>query len=156
MQYSSSSISYNIRGNSECYWIGNILTEFQALGLAQELPRALVKAWTQSSILLRFWANHFLEVPIIKQYWKKAHRYIHQLIQGQVWTICAMRMPKFQEAKFLWNSLPCGCIQAFRPVMQTLLVWVWHFSPYLIMLPFFPPHSSPIQVPPSLCFPCFY
>ena len=25
-------LSYNTRGNSECYWIGNILTEFQAQG----------------------------------------------------------------------------------------------------------------------------
>ena len=25
-------LSYNTRGNSECQWIGNILTEFQAHG----------------------------------------------------------------------------------------------------------------------------
>ena len=25
-------LSYNTRGNSECHWIGNILTEFQAHG----------------------------------------------------------------------------------------------------------------------------
>ena len=25
-------LSYNTRGNSECHWIGNILTEFQAQG----------------------------------------------------------------------------------------------------------------------------
>ena len=24
-------------------------------------------------------------------------------------------MPRFQEAKFPWNSLPCDCFQAFRP-----------------------------------------
>ena len=60
------------------YWI-------PSPGLAQGLPRALVKARKQSSILLRYLASHCLETPIIKQYWGKAHRSIHQ--QGQVWRI---------------------------------------------------------------------
>jgi hypothetical protein len=29
-----------------------------------------------------------------------------------------MGMPRFQEAKFHWNSLPRDCFQAFRPVMR--------------------------------------
>jgi hypothetical protein len=71
-------LSSNTRGNSECHWIGNFLTEFQAKWWAQGLPRALVKARKQSSILLRYLESHCLEAPIIKHYWKKAHRSIHK------------------------------------------------------------------------------
>jgi hypothetical protein len=37
-----------------------------------------VKARKQSSILLRYLASHCLEVPIIKQYLKKAYRSIRK------------------------------------------------------------------------------
>jgi hypothetical protein len=41
-----------------------------------------------------------------------------RLTWGQVLNIRAMRMPRFQEAKFPWNSLPQDCFQVFRPVMR--------------------------------------
>jgi hypothetical protein len=62
------------------YWIQNPWS-------AQELPRVLVKARKQSSILLRCLGSHCLETPIIKQYWRKVHRSVHRLKQGHYWNI---------------------------------------------------------------------
>jgi hypothetical protein len=56
-------LSYSTRGNSECHWIGNILTEFKAHGpLAQGLPR------TGEKSNLAICLNQSLEALIIKQY----------------------------------------------------------------------------------------
>ena len=41
-----------------------------------------------------------------------------RLMWGQVLSICAIGMPRFQEAKFLWNSLPPDCFQVSKPVMR--------------------------------------
>jgi hypothetical protein len=88
-------LSYNTRGNSECYWIGNILTEFQGL------PRTLVKARKQSSILLRYLAllvgtytNTIMEESTQTHSLTNARSSLEHLCYG---------VPRLQETKFLWN-----------------------------------------------------
>jgi hypothetical protein len=62
----------------ECYWIGNILTEFQAPGWLQGLSR---NHWNTGESLA-ICQNQSLNALIIKQYWKRAHGFIHQTKEG--------------------------------------------------------------------------
>ena len=72
-------------------------------------------------------SNHSLGAPIIKQYWKKACKTLHQLSQGQIWNTFVL--PDAKELPgdiFPWNFLPQDCGQAFGLVTQTPLEWMWH------------------------------
>jgi hypothetical protein len=77
--------------------------------------------------LISYLSNHSLGAPIIKQYWRKAHRTLHQLLQGHIWTTSVLWDARDSPGdQFLWNFLPQDCGQAFGLVMQTPLEWVWH------------------------------
>ena len=92
--------------------------------------------------------NHSLEAHIIKQNWKKAHRSIHRLMQGQVWSIRAMgsqcsRRLIFCETFWLGSAskllgLPCSfywsgcgnyCYQNHKKTQHKIIdqypLWSW-------------------------------
>jgi hypothetical protein len=94
--------------------MNNILTKFQAQG---QLKDCLGHWWKPGSKVqpdLGICKNHFLEAPIIKQYWGKAHRSIHQLKQGQIWSICHTGCHGSRRLSFceLFASGLCPCFWA--------------------------------------------
>ena len=85
--------------------------------VSSRTTRALVKARKQSSILLRYLTSHCLEIPIIKQYWKKADRPILWLMQGQNWSIHAMGCHSSRRLSFC-ELFASGLHPGFWPVMH--------------------------------------
>ena len=112
--------------------MSNILMKFQAQGRLQDYLEHWWRPGSKSSTWFRYLTTYFSEAPIIKQYWKKAHRSIHR--KAGLEHSC-YKMPRFGETKFPWNSLPQGCVQAFGPAMQSSLEWVWQFVTFTKVKP---------------------
>ena len=85
-------------------WISNILTKFQAQGWLKDYLGHWNTGEGQEAMvnLTSYLSNDSLGGgPIIKHYWRKAHRTFHQLLQRQIWTISLYETPEnFQKTSF--------------------------------------------------------
>jgi hypothetical protein len=97
-------------------WMDNILTKFQAPG---QLKDCLGRWWRPGSKVQPDLGicKIILEAPMTIL---KESTQIHSLTNR-----FGAFVPRFQETEFPWNNLLLDFVQAFGPVMQSLLEWVW-------------------------------
>jgi hypothetical protein len=118
-------LSYNTRGNSECPWIGNILTEFQAQGQLKDYLGHWWRPGSKVQFCLGIW--QVIAWRHLKQNNTEESTQTHSLTNARTsLEHSCYGMPRLQEAKFPWNFLPQDCVQAFGPTTQFVLEWVWH------------------------------